>query len=206
MNPVIKKKIEKFESAILGAITEDNQLMRERIDAYQSEQIARRQEELKVEAEAFYKKRMAQTEDAVKHILSSATMAARRDALDLRKAILQETVAALQSRAAAFVETPQYRALIARKLDCIGERLAGFDEFVISAKQGDVDWLKQYFEARNSRAKLVFNPLDEAAIGGIVVEVPAAYFRYNITLKSMIDDNIDHIGAKLYVLFEEMEN
>ncbi len=206
MNPVIKKKLDQFENMIHGAINDQNEQIKAQTDQYQSDQVERRQEELKVEAEAFYKKRMLQTEDAVKHIVSGAEMAARRDALEMRKAILQETVEALQLRAAAFVKTPQYRDMIERKLDGIGERLATFESLVISANQADVDWLKQYFEKRKCAAKLVFNPLDEAAIGGIVVEVPEAYFRYNITLKSMIDDSIDHIGAKLYVLFEEMEN
>ncbi len=204
MNPVIKKKLDQFENMIHGDIADRNAQIEAQTDQYQSNRVESRQEELKVEAEAFYKKRMTQTADAVKQIVASAAMAAKRDTLEMRKDILHQTIEALQLRAAEFVKTPQYRTLIERKLDGIGDRLQA-EKLVIYANSADVGWLDRYFKVRGV-AELDFKPLRETAIGGIVVEVPAAHFRYNITLKSMIDDNIDHIGAKLYVLFEEMEN
>ncbi len=206
MDPVIKQKLDKFASLIHGDIREKNQALKDECDAYEKTEIERRQAELKAESEVFYEQRMKQTKNRVQEAISAAQIATKRDALNMRQRILQETIEAIEARAAQFVKDTRYQAFIKAKIEAVIDRLKQYQSIAIIANSADQDWLKKHFETIGYQGELQFSELPAQAIGGIIIEVPAAHFRYNITLKSMIDDQIDQIGAKLYTLFEEMEN
>ncbi len=206
MDPIIKKKLDKFAELVHGDIRQQNAEAKAACDAAATAEIDSKRQALKDEAEAFYKQRMAQTKDAMQEALSSAQSETKRDILEMRKAILNETVAAIRERAAQFVNQTPYQAFIKGKLATLTDQLEGCEHLIIFANQSDWDWLKSDLAAQYSNAKIDFEKLHPAEIGGIIIELPIAHVRYNITLKSMIDANIDHIGAKLYALFEEMEN
>ncbi len=204
MDPIIKQKLDGFANLIHGEIKRQSDMIKADCDAMQSERIAARKAQLSAEAEAFYDHRMAQTKDAVQEALSAAQSATRRDNLDMNQNILKQLIEAIEQRTIQFVERPRYRAFIEQKIDGLAAHLQSFDQLVIYANPADRTWLEQCFKAR-TQAALRFEVLGREQIGGVIIEVPAAHFRYNMTLKSLIDDNIDLIGAKLYALFEEME-
>ncbi len=206
MDPIIKKKLDKFSELVHGEIRQQNATAKAACDAAAAAEIESKGQALNDEAEAFYEQRIAQTKAAMQEALSGAQGETRRDTLEMRKAILNETVLAIRERATQFVEQASYQSFIKAKLAALTEQLAASDHLIIAANRADWDWLRQDLAAQPSCAKLDFKELHPAEIGGVIVELPTAHVRYNITLKSMIEANIDHIGAKLYMLFEEMEN
>ncbi len=206
MDPVIKQKLDKFASLIHGDIREKNKAIKDECDAFEKAEVEQRQAELKAESEVFYEQRMKQTKNRVQEAISAAQIATKRDALNMRQRILQETIAAIEMRATEFVKDARYQSFIKDKIVTVQDRIKQYQSIVIFANKADQDWLKSHFEALGYQAEIKFSNLQPEAIGGIIIEVPTAYFRYNITLKTMIDDHIDLIGAKLYTLFEEMEN
>ncbi len=205
MDPIIKQKLDKFATQIHGDIRTANQAIKDQCDAFEKTEIEKKQAELKAESEAFYEQRIKQTTARVNEAIAAAQVATRRDALNMRQRILQETVAAIEARAAQFLKDKRYQVFIKAKIASVEDRLKQQQSITLFANRTDCDWLKEHFETIGYRGELKFLDLQEQALGGIIVEVPAAHFRYNMTLKSMIDNNIDQIGAKLYTLFEEME-
>ncbi len=206
MDPIIKQKLDKFSLLIHGDIREKNQALKDQCDAFEHSEIEKRQVELKSESEAFYEQRMKQTKDRVNEAISAAQITTKRAALNMRQRILQETITAIEERAKQFVKDSRYQAFLKRKIDPIQDQLKQQQKIVVSANKDDQTWLKAYFESFGYQGELSFECLQQEAIGGIIIEVPSAHYRYNVTLKQMIDNQIDQIGAKLYTLFEEMEN
>ncbi len=206
MDPIIKQKLDKFSQMIHGDIREKNQALKDQTDAFEQGEIEKRQVELKAESEVFYEQRLKQTQDKVNEAISAAQIATKRDALNMRQRILQETIAAIETRAKQFVKDDRYQAFIKHKIDSIQAQLKQQKDIVVFASKADQAWLKEYFKSFGYQGQLTFEALQQEAIGGIIIEVPLAHYRYNVTLKQMINNQIDQIGAKLYTLFEEMEN
>ncbi len=206
MDPTIKQKLDGFAALVHGDIEAQNAALKEASDTAATTEIADKKEQLRAAADTFYKQRLAQTKDAMQEALSSAQIDNKHAVLDMRKAVLKETIEALEARAGQFVGESRYRDFIMAQLASIEAQLKGSEQLIVSANQADCDWLKAYFLERCQVGEVDFKKLHQAEIGGLIVELPAAHVRYNMTLKSLIDGSIDQIGAKLYALFEEMEN
>lgn len=206
MNSELESKLVKFKQMILEDVEKHRRKLEERGEQAYQRALADKRDELTRDAKLFYDKRIEQTEDAVKQTISDATNKKNSEALILRRDILNETVQAIEARAHDFLDSEAYRQLIKAKLTALKVELAQAQPLNITARSADQSWLKAQLEDLGCRGQLSWSELPPKQIGGVVLSFVERHIRYNLTLKQMVDDKIDHIGAKLYTLLEEMED
>lgn len=206
MNSELESKLAKFKQMILEDVEKHRRQLEQSGEQAYQQALDDKRNELTRDAKVFYDKRIEQTEDAVKQTISDATKKKNDEALILRRDILNETVQAIEARAHDFLDSQSYRDLINVKLTALKAELAHEQPLVVMARSVDQTWLKSQLQALGYHGQLSWSELPPKQIGGVVLSFAERHIRYNLTLKQMIDDHIDHIGAKLYTLLEEMED
>ncbi len=206
MSGILDKKLGHFKTLIFDDINKTIKAAQEESDQKESLLIEQKRKSLQDESDKFYKLRVEQMHDVFDQMISGANLKHSKEALAIRRDILNETIIAIEKKAATFADGEACQKIVADKLEDIKAELSIASSIVVSIRDVDKPWVEGLFKEIGYRGELLFDELPRNEIGGIIVTFTERHIRYKLTLKYMIDTKMDDIGTKLYQLLEEMED
>jgi V/A-type H+/Na+-transporting ATPase subunit E len=209
MSVTIEDKIELFSKVIYGSIEEESSKKRERLaDAHKKEldEICKEIEERKVE---IVEAAIAKAEREKVKLIAKANNQHQHILLDKNQQAIQKVMERLQEFARAFTETQDYKGYMKRNIESIIMTLDKSKQITFYCMEKDLQLVGQILEElidANSQIKYEIKKTTYNIIGGIIAEDMINLMQLDLTLKTLLDEYKDTVGAAITDKFDEVSN
>jgi V/A-type H+/Na+-transporting ATPase subunit E len=209
MSVTIEDKIELFSKVIYGSIEEESSKKRERLaDAHKKEldEICKEIEERKVE---IVEAAIAKAEREKVKLIAKANNQHQHILLDKNQQAIQKVMERLQEFARAFTETQDYKGYMKRNIESIIMTLDKSKQITFYCMEKDLQLVGQILEElidANSQIKYEIKKTTYNIIGGIIAEDMVNLMQLDLTLKTLLDEYKDPVGAAITDKFDEVSN
>jgi V/A-type H+/Na+-transporting ATPase subunit E len=209
MSVTIEDKIELFSKVIYGSIEEQSSKKRESlIDAHKKEldEICKEIEERKVE---IVEAAIAKAEREKVKLIAKANNQHQHILLDKNQQAIQKVMERLQEFARAFTETQDYKGYMKRNIESIIMTLDKSKQITFYCMEKDLQLVGQILEElidANSQIKYEIKKTTYNIIGGIIAEDMVNLMQLDLTLKTLLDEYKDTVGAAITDKFDEVSN
>jgi V/A-type H+/Na+-transporting ATPase subunit E len=209
MSVTIEDKIELFSKVIYGSIEEESSKKRERLaDAHKKEldEICKEIEERKVE---IVEAAIAKAEREKVKLIAKANNQHQHILLDKNQQAIQKVMERLQEFARAFTETQDYKGYMKRNIESIIMTLDKSKQITFYCMEKDLQLVGQILEElidANNQIKYEIKKTTYNIIGGIIAEDMVNLMQLDLTLKTLLDEYKDPVGAAITDKFDEVSN
>jgi|GEM_PF-5742674 len=210
MTITIQDKIQQFSKRIFGNIEAQSEM---------------RKQELTERYRAEIEKHAAEIAARKKDILDSALMKAERERvriiaqerndenhmlMNIKQRILQETLEKLRGYAAEFADSLEYSSYMKSNMMEMLQSLKESQKINVYAMEKDLELCRQLLEQvgqqhlKNASCEILKSTQD--IIGGFIAEDIENLIQLDFTLKALIDENKDTVGAAITRKFNEVSS
>jgi V/A-type H+/Na+-transporting ATPase subunit E len=209
MSVTIEDKIELFSKVIYGSIEEESSKKRERLaDAHKKEldEICKEIEERKVE---IVEAAIAKAEREKVKLIAKANNQHQHILLDKNQQAIQKVMERLQEFARAFTETQDYKGYMKRNIESIIMTLDKSKQITFYCMEKDLQLVGQILEElidADNQIKYEIKKTTYNIIGGIIAEDMINLMQLDLTLKTLLDEYKDTVGAAITDKFDEVSN
>jgi V/A-type H+/Na+-transporting ATPase subunit E len=209
MSVTIEDKIELFSKVIYGSIEEQSSKKRESLtDAHKKEldEICKEIEERKAE---IIEAAIAKAEREKVKLIAKANNQHQHILLDKNQQAIQNVMERLQEFASAFTETQDYKGYMKRNIESIIMTLDKSKQITFYCMEKDLQLVGQILEElidANSQIKYEIKKTTYNIIGGIIAEDMVNLMQLDLTLKTLLDEYKDPVGAAITDKFDEVSN
>jgi V/A-type H+/Na+-transporting ATPase subunit E len=209
MSVTIEDKIELFSKVIYGSIEEQSSKKRESLtDAHKKEldEICKEIEGRKVE---IVEAAIAKAEREKVKLIAKANNQHQHILLDKNQQAIQNVMERLQEFASAFTETQDYKGYMKRNIESIIMTLDKSKQITFYCMEKDLQLVGQILEElidANSQIKYEIKKTTYNIIGGIIAEDMVNLMQLDLTLKTLLDEYKDPVGAAITDKFDEVSN
>lgn len=195
----VEEKLQNFTKLVYDNIKEEKQ---KEIDAFEIQ----KKEKIEVEKHQLEIKEKETLDEIRKREELKAGEAVAKEKLDKQKKILklkekcvQETIAAIEDKLNAFVDSGEYGTYLVKVANEMKSKLADADYTVYLIKK-DIDKhgsnVKEVFSSFKG-GKVEIQEAKDEIMGGIVIEDTTGRFRVDNSLATILEDNREYIGLKV---------
>jgi V/A-type H+/Na+-transporting ATPase subunit E len=209
MSVTIEDKIELFSKVIYGSIEEQSSKKRESLtDAHKKEldEICKEIEERKAE---IIEAAIAKAEREKVKLIAKANNQHQHILLDKNQQAIQNVMERLQEFASAFTETQDYKGYMKRNIESIIMTLDKSKQITFYCMEKDLQLVGQILEElidANNQIKYEIKKTTYNIIGGIIAEDMVNLMQLDLTLKTLLDEYKDPVGAAITDKFDEVSN
>jgi V/A-type H+/Na+-transporting ATPase subunit E len=209
MSVTIEDKIELFSKVIYGSIEEQSSKKRESLtDAHKKEldEICKEIEERKVE---IVEAAIAKAEREKVKLIAKANNQHQHILLDKNQQAIQKVMERLQEFARAFTETQDYKGYMKRNIESIIMTLDKSKQITFYCMEKDLQLVGQILEElidADNQIKYEIKKTTYNIIGGIIAEDMINLMQLDLTLKTLLDEYKDTVGAAITDKFDEVSN
>jgi V/A-type H+/Na+-transporting ATPase subunit E len=209
MSVTIEDKIELFSKVIYGSIEEQSSKKRESLtDAHKKEldEICKEIEERKAE---IIEAAIAKAEREKVKLIAKANNQHQHILLDKNQQAIQNVMERLQEFASAFTETQDYKGYMKRNIESIIMTLDKSKQITFYCMEKDLQLVGQILEElidADNQIKYEIKKTTYNIIGGIIAEDMINLMQLDLTLKTLLDEYKDTVGAAITDKFDEVSN
>lgn len=164
--------------------------------------------ELENKAQEIIKRKIKEGERKKNEIISKANIEVRNKLLNKKQELLKDMIEEMENRARKFINTKEYESYqISNLMDAFSALdLNGKIQIYLTVKDMDIFSekikkivLNQGFQKQN----IELTSTNKDIIGGAIIVDHEKGIRVDTTLKTLIEDNKDYIGRKVYECLEK---
>lgn len=210
MSVTIEDKIELFSKVIFGNIEVQSSEKRESLGDVHKKEL----EELSIEAEKrkneLLDAAMAKAERERVKLIAKANNQQQRTLLNKKQQAIQQVMERLQELAGAFTGTPDYKGYMQRSIESIIVRLDKSKQITFYSMEKDLQLVEQILKEKlidaDNETKYDIKKATNNIIGGVIAEDMVNLIQLDLTLKALIEEHKDTVGAAITHKFDEVSS
>lgn len=167
------------------------------------------EDELVKKIEAFNKKKLdtinGYTEDGENKkssIISKANLESKKEILKQKNAYLESIVERLKERLEEFASEDGYETFMKKRVEEAVDEI-GKENLEIHVVDRDMKILKKIIDEELDGAEIIKKTMEGSLIGGIIAFDAKRGIRYDMSLKSELEDRRDQIGIRIESFFKK---
>jgi V/A-type H+-transporting ATPase subunit E len=210
MSVTIEDKIELFSKVIFGNIEAQSSQKRQRLTEAHKKELERLAEEAEKRKRELMEAAAAKAEREKTKLIAQANSQQQHTLIELKQQTIQKIMGKLQELAGAYTEHEDYKKFMKKSIEAAMMTLEKSKQITIYCMEKDLQLVGQILEERVTNAE---NPVEydmkkasHNIIGGIIVEDTENLFQLDLTLKALIEEHKDTVGAAITRKFNEVSS
>ncbi|MDF2591715.1 MAG: hypothetical protein K0S75_1181 [Clostridia bacterium] len=210
MSVTIEDKVELFSKVIFGRIEEQSSQERERLgEAYKKEleELSKEIEKRKVE---LMEAAIAKAERERVKLIAKANNQQQHILLNKKQQAIQNVMERMQGLAKDFTNTQDYKEYMQKSIESIIAALDKSRQITFYVMEKDIQFVGQILEQKlihtDNKFKYDVKKTTYNIIGGIIAEDMVNLMQLDLTLKALIDEYKETVGAAITHKFDEVSS
>lgn len=195
----VEEKLQNFTKLVYDNIKEEKQKEIDAFEIQEKEKIEAEKHQLEIKEKEILDEIRKREELKAGEAVAKEKLDRQKKILKLKEKCVQETIAAVEDKLNAFVDSGEYGTYLVKVANEIKSKLADADYTVYLIKK-DIDKhgsnVKEVFSSFKG-GKVEIQEAKDEIIGGIVVEDTTGRFRVDNSLATILEDNRENIGLKV---------
>lgn len=195
----VEEKLQTFTKLVYDNIKEEKQ---KEIDAFEiqgKEKVEAEKKQLEIREKEILDEVRKREELKAGEAVAKEKLDRQKKILKLKDNCVKETIAALDEKLYAFVDSGEYGTYLIKVANEIKSKLSDADYVVYMTKK-DIEKhgsnIKEVFSSFKG-GKVEIHEANDEIIGGIVIEDTTGRFRVDNSLATILEDNREYIGLKV---------
>jgi V/A-type H+-transporting ATPase subunit E len=210
MSVTIEDKIELFSKVIFGNIEAQSSQKRQSLTETHKKELEALAEEAEKRKKELMEAAVAKAEREKTKLIAQANNQQQHTLIELKQQTIQKIMGRLQDLAGAFTEHQDYKDFMKKNIESTMMTLEKSEHITFYCMEKDIELLRQILEERLMHAdKLVGHDIKKVAhniIGGIIAEDTENLLQLDLTLKALIEEHKDTVGAAITRKFNEVSS
>lgn len=210
MSVTIEDKIEVFSKMIFGNIEEQSSEKRQRLAETHQKQLEALKFEVEKRKNELMENALGKAERERTKLTAQAKNQQQQMLVNQKQQAMHGVMKKLQEMATAFTDTEAYKAYMEKNIQSVIETLNKSKQIVFYVMEKDLQLCRQIVaeQLKNANRQVDFK-IEKASnniIGGIVAEDVAELLQFDLTIKALIDENKEAVGAAITRRYNEVSS
>lgn len=197
----IEQKLKVFTKIVIESLNKEYEQLIHDLDKKDEDALNDYKDDLVKRATLHKKELIEKGELEKKRMISKLKVDNRKEIMRKRADFVQDIILKLMKRLEEYIGQPEYEAYLMNQLIHIPDNLLD-DDLIVEMTEKDQRQFGEKFKAtikekQGNNVNIVYETLDEEAIGGFIVFTNDRRFKLDCTLKSMIEEKTDLIGRRV---------
>lgn len=207
MAVTLEDKIQLFGKMIIGNIEAESEDMRHKLEGQHQTELDKLKEEIAQKRAELISAAEARGERERKRIISQVRNEEQHRLVAMKQEALQTIMKSLREKAESFTATADYRGYMEKSINSVIRGLVEAKHITIYVAEKDMELCKELMNSQqNSSAELKYDikQASQNIIGGLIAEDNENQLQIESTLKALIEENRDIVGAAITRRFNEV--
>lgn len=210
MSVTIEDKIELFSKVIFGNIEANSSKKRESLGDTHKKELEELSKEVEKRKNEFVEVAMAKAEREKVKLIAKANNQQQRILLNKKQQAIQNVIGRLQELAGTFTETQEYTGYMKKSIESIIMTLDQSKQITFYCMEKDLQMVGQILEEKlidtDNETKYDIKKVAYNIIGGIIAEDMVNLIQLDLTIKALIEEHKDTVGAAITHKFDEVSS
>lgn len=210
MPVTIEDKIELFSKMIFGSIEAESSDRRQKLEKkYQAELIQLEKDIQDKRTELINAANTKADRERIRLLAQVKTQEQQRS-IEVKQKMINRIMTILYGYSAKLSNTEDYKAILSKAVDNVSEGFSQARLIHFHVLPNEIDVLKQVLQEKSSRFAPEFKYIIEAAplniLGGFIAEDKEKLLEIDLTLKTLVEEYRDTVGAAITRKFNEVSS
>ena len=210
MSVTIEDKIELFSKVIFGSIEEKSSQKRESLGEAHDKELEELSKEIEIRKAEFTEVAIAKAEREKVKLIAKANNQQQHVLLNKKQQAIQNVMERLQELARTFTETQDYKDYMKKSVKSVITTLDKSKHITFYSMEKDFQLIGQILEEMSAdtdnQIKYDIKKTTYNIIGGIIAEDMVNLMQLDLTLKALIDEYKETVGAAITHKFDEVSS